>query len=242
MEKVSIIIPFYNCPFIDQAIQSALNQTYQNVEVIVVNDGSTSHTSRISPFLSKIKYIEKGHAGTASALNAGIAHATGEYFAWLSSDDVFLPGKIQKQLAHMKINRTKVSHTAYKLIDGKGQNIGSPIQFHFANKQSFYKTLLKQCPVNGSTVMTHMDVFQKVGLFDESLRFTQDYDMWLRLAKIYDFTYLKWPLIQYRVHTGMGSFKYASGLRKETMKVMDRHRKDIKQLIIRERKKKWTNH
>ncbi|WP_394514565.1 glycosyltransferase family A protein [Priestia aryabhattai] len=95
MTKVSIIIPFYNCSYIDQAIQSALNQTYQDIEIIVVNDGSSKFNEKITPYLDRILYIEKENGGTASALNLGIKNATGEYFAWLSSDDIFLPIKYQ---------------------------------------------------------------------------------------------------------------------------------------------------
>lgn len=102
MEKVSIIIPFYNCQYVEKAIESALNQTYQNIEVIVVDDGSTKYIERITPYLDSIHYIQKKNGGTASALNTGIRYATGEYFAWLSSDDLFKPDKISKQLKFMK--------------------------------------------------------------------------------------------------------------------------------------------
>ncbi|GJM76095.1 hypothetical protein HMSSN036_83110 [Paenibacillus macerans] len=90
---VSVIIPFYNCPYVEQAVQSALNQTYRPLEVIVVDDGSTSHAERLAPYRPHIHYLGKANGGTASALNHGIRHASGEYIAWLSSDDVFIRTK-----------------------------------------------------------------------------------------------------------------------------------------------------
>ncbi|MGO4274414.1 glycosyltransferase family 2 protein, partial [Paenibacillus sp. TAF58] len=77
--KVSIIIPFYNCPYIDQAIASAIGQTYANVEIIVVDDGSTIHADKIGPFKDRVYYLGKANGGTASALNHGIRYASGEY-------------------------------------------------------------------------------------------------------------------------------------------------------------------
>lgn len=81
--KVSIVIPFYNCAYIEQAVHSAIHQTYPHIEVIVVDDGSTEHVERLQPFMDSIRYIRKENGGTATALNEGIKHATGDYFVWL---------------------------------------------------------------------------------------------------------------------------------------------------------------
>ncbi|MFC8563160.1 glycosyltransferase family A protein [Peribacillus frigoritolerans] len=80
MSKVSIIVPFFNCPYIDYALESLMNQTYKNIEIIVVNAGSTIYSEKITTDLDKIIFIEKGKGGTASALNMGIKIATGDYF------------------------------------------------------------------------------------------------------------------------------------------------------------------
>src|SRR5689334_17046366 len=98
---VTIVIPFYNCAYIDQAVQSALNQTYKPLEIIVVDDGSTRHADRLTPYLPYISYMGKANGGTATALNHGIRNASGEYIAWLSSDDLFYPDKIAHQVAFM---------------------------------------------------------------------------------------------------------------------------------------------
>ena len=98
--KVSIVIPVYNgADYMREAIESALNQTYENCEVIVVNDGSTDETEQIAlSYGNKIRYFAKENGGVSTALNVGIEKMTGEYFAWLSHDDVYYPWKIEKQI------------------------------------------------------------------------------------------------------------------------------------------------
>ena len=213
--KVSIIIPFYNCSYVDQAIESALNQGYPKIEVIVVNDGSTKFTEKITPYLSRIRYFEKENGGTASALNLGIKNATGEYFAWLSSDDLFNEDKVSKQLTFMKENNSYLSYTNYSLIDASNAVLHKAAAVHFPYKIDFLKNLRKGCNINGCTVMMKMDLFSKLGLFDENLKFTQDYDFWLRAVQHYELYYLNESLVQYRVHSEMGSKKFNDEITKE---------------------------
>lgn len=113
MSKVSIIVPFYNCPYIEKALESLINQTYKNIEIIVVDDGSTLYSEKIEPFLDKILFIKKENGGTASALNTGIEHATGDYICWLSSDDIFYPEKTEIQLRLME---RKMPNLAIRVI------------------------------------------------------------------------------------------------------------------------------
>lgn len=232
--KVSIIIPFYNCAFIQEAVESALRQTYQNSEVIVVDDGSTIHQELLSPYLGKIRYLKKANGGTASALNLGIRYATGEYFCWLSSDDRFLPGKVEKQLAFMEQRNAAASYSAFYVINSEGQTIQGPVGFEDRGRLSFYKRMKGGCPVNGCTVMMKMSVFSHLGAFDESLPFTHDYDFWLRLIQQYDFHYLPEPLIQYRHHNEMGTKKYTERIRKELRMVKQRHLENMQFLIKKE--------
>lgn len=213
--RVSIIIPFFNCPYVDQAIESALNQAYPNIEVIVVNDGSTKFTEKMTPYLSRIRYFEKENGGTASALNLGIKNATGEYFAWLSSDDLFNEDKVSKQLIFMKENNSYISYTNYSLIDASRALLHKAAAVHFPYRIDFLKNLRKGCNINGCTVMMKMDLFSKLGLFDENLKFTQDYDFWLRAVQHYELYYLNESLVQYRVHSEMGSQKFNDEITKE---------------------------
>ncbi|MFE0565558.1 glycosyltransferase family 2 protein [Priestia megaterium] len=156
-------MPFYNCPYIDQAIESALNQTYPHMEVIVVNDGSTQFTDKIEKYTGEIKYIEKENGGTASALNFGIKHATGEYFSWLSSDDMYDLEKISKQLSFMLENKVNAIYSPVFFIDSNSKLVSQSIGVSFPNKILFLKRLLKGCLINDCSVLLKMDVLSKVG-------------------------------------------------------------------------------
>lgn len=233
-KKVSIIIPFYNCPYVKEAVESALNQTYQNCEVIVVDDGSVIHSEELLPYMHRISYVRKDNGGTASALNRGIAAASGEYFCWLSSDDKFLPEKVEKQLAFMERTGSAASYTPYFLMNEKSQVISPPVGITFENNLLFYKKLRVGCPINGCSVMLDMKIFEVIGLFDENLPYTQDYDLWLRLIQKYNFDYFPEPYLYYRVHSGMGSIRHSDVIKKEVEAVKQRHATNMRTLIKKE--------
>jgi glycosyltransferase involved in cell wall biosynthesis len=223
MEKISIIIPFYNCQFIQQAIRSALNQSYENKEIIVVNDGSSSeYSSLVQPFIKEITYIAKTNGGTASALNTGIKHATGDYFCWLSSDDLYHHEKLTKQMQFMKKKNAKIGYSSFLMINKEGNPITGPIGRSFNHKQ-FKSNLKSGCFINGCTVMMKMSVFKDIGYFDESLKYANDYDYWIRVAQKYKFQYMPQPLVYYRVHDTMGTKKYRKEIEKENKIVKKRH-------------------
>jgi glycosyltransferase involved in cell wall biosynthesis len=234
--KVSIIIPVYNCPYVDQAIQSALHQTYGNTEVIVVDDGSTKHLDKMDPYLKRIKYIRKENGGTASALNMGIRKATGEYFAWLSSDDLYDRDKIGKQLTFMRNMNADVSYGAYYLINGEGNKITERnVGVSFPTRLQFIQKMRQGCIINGCTVMMKKKIFEEIGLFNEELGSTQDYDMWLRVLQKYHFYYFNEPLVFYRVHDSMGSKTHAERQTREIRDLQRRYFIPLKQLIQRGR-------
>lgn len=238
IKKVSIIIPFYNCSYVDQAIDSALNQTYPNIEVIVVNDGSTIFKDKITPYLGRIRYFEKENGGTASALNAGIKNATGDYFAWLSSDDMFYKEKIAKQLNMMDERKGYFSYTNYSLINEHSQITLREAGVYFPFKIDFLQNLLTGNNINGSTVMMKMELFSSLGLFNENLKFTQDYDFWLRAIQHYEFYYVNEPLLKYRVHNNMGSKKYSQKINTEIRMLNQKYEQDLIKLVNIEREKK----
>ncbi|KKI93651.1 hypothetical protein WQ54_03320 [Bacillus sp. SA1-12] len=233
MEKVSIVIPFYNCQYVDKAIESALNQTYKNIEVIVVDDGSSKYTDKINPYLKEIKYIQKKNGGTASALNTGIQHATGEYFSWLSSDDLYKPEKTSEQLKLMKNKNATVSYSPYIVMNSKGEYVRR-VKNPSYNKLSFLKTFLNFCPINGCTVMAKMDLFADVGLFDETLRYANDYDMWCRILLKYDFLYINKLLVFYREHAAMGTKNHQEEIALETEVVKERYKHQINEYLLKE--------
>ncbi|NRF95267.1 glycosyltransferase [Paenibacillus frigoriresistens] len=216
LPKVSIIIPFYNCAYVENAIASTLSQTYPNVEIIVVDDGSTVHSDRIRPYLDRVHYLGKANGGTASALNHGITMASGDYIAWLSSDDMFIPEKLSKQIPFMIQNGAWISCANFDYINEYNHTIISFLGPRPTNKLDLYRMFLNDYPVNGCTVVMRKELFSYVGLFNESFRYTQDLEMWLRvILSGFDFFYLDEPLLKYRIHEQMGSQRFQPEMHRE---------------------------
>jgi glycosyltransferase involved in cell wall biosynthesis len=223
-DKISIVIPFYNCRYVDQALQSAIAQTYANVEIIVVDDGSSSFKERILPYRARVRYVEKDNGGTASALNAGIDVATGKYFAWLSSDDLYRPERLAKQLAFMNRRRAVVSFANYDYIDARGKVLGRDVGVRLNDTAALCRYFISGCPVNGCTVLVRSDIFERVGLFDQTLRFTHDYDLWVRIVLAgYEFPFMAESLVMYRVHNEMTSKVCESLVAAESEMAIRRH-------------------
>ncbi|MDT2046465.1 glycosyltransferase [Priestia flexa] len=235
MCKVSVIVPFYNCAYIDQALDSLLKQTYSNVEIIVVNDGATEHSDRINPYLHRIIYIEKENGGTASALNVGLRHASGEYVCWLSSDDVYSANKIEHQLTFMIKENASFSYTNYHLINKKGTVTSRSIGVYYQSRLRMLQEMSKGNFINGCTVMIKKEVFERVGTFNETLLYTHDYDMWLRIIKQFPIHYIDNPLLYYRVHEKMGTMRYARTIRKEVKRLIASHKSTMQQAIAKEK-------
>ncbi|MDT3428345.1 glycosyltransferase involved in cell wall biosynthesis [Paenibacillus forsythiae] len=232
--KVSVIIPFYNCPYIDQALQSALSQSQAPYEIIVVNDGSTLHSDRIAPYLSHphIHYLGKANGGTASALNHGILNATGDYVAWLSSDDVFYHDKIRNQALFMEHNRLLISCTNFNYINAASQLVQLNAGAVFDNHLDYLRCFLQGNPVNGCTVMIKNELFGAIGLFNESLPFTHDYDLWLRaVLNGYPPVMLNQALTGYRRHEGMGTIRHHRQIMAEVSATKERYSAPLRRLI-----------
>ena len=218
---VSIVIPVYNgSNYLSEAIDSALAQTYDNVEVIVVNDGSPDDGKTEEIALSygdKIRYFCKENGGSSSALNYGIKQMRGEWFSWLSHDDLYYPEKIEKQINYIRENSfykenisKHIIFTASENIDGDGKCIRRPdkgqIQniFNDVNNIKDNKYLIashtKYC-FHGCGCLIHKSAFEDIGLFDEKLRLVNDIDMWFRLyAGGYILHYIPEILVKGRVH------------------------------------------
>lgn len=189
---VSIVIPVYNgTNYIDEAIKSAQNQTYKNIEIVVINDGSTDGGATREACLKygdSIIYLEKENGGCASALNYGIKHAKGEYISWLSHDDLYYPEKVEYQVnLYEKYNLDKenvsISNGA-DLIDKDGNKIFHPNRGGkgLCDPLSSYKYLLfKEC-FNGCGLLIPKKIFEKGIYFDENKKFVLDWQLWLKFA------------------------------------------------------------
>lgn len=206
--KVSIVIPVYNgANYLREAIDSALTQTYANIEIIVVNDGSDDDgaTDDIAKsYEDKIRYFKKVNGGVATALNMGINLMEGDYFSWLSHDDIYFPGKIETQIAALRgLNRDVILHSDYQFIDLKSKYMRTR-KLPSVSPKKFQLELISSQPLHGCCLLIPKKVFQVVGTFDESLHTTQDYDLWVRMAAQFDFIHLPKVLISVRSHPGQG--------------------------------------
>ncbi len=207
---VSIIIPVYNgSDYMKEAIDSALNQTYNNCEVIVVNDGSNDEGKSeviAKSYSDKIRYFFKENGGVSSAINLGIQKMRGEYFSWLSHDDVYYRNKIEEQINFLKKRKKRniVLYADIDYIDCDSNSIKGEKTPHIDQDKFRFYLVIKRPLVNGNTVLIPKICFNRVGLFDVSLRTTQDYDMWFRLSKKYDFAYVNKSLAKARIHSRQG--------------------------------------
>jgi len=208
--KVSIIIPVYNTEqYVEECIQSALNQTYKNIEVIVVNDGSTDNSLQIiRKYSDRIKIINKENGGTASAFNAGMRVMSGEWFKWGASDDVLYENAIEilVEAAKKLGNEAKncIFCTDVEIIDSTGKKIGGYLEPKYNNLDKFERnvTLLDRFVGNGTTCFIHKSMFERFGFFNEEIGFQEDYEFYLRVCFLHNCRIFLIPKItaKYRLH------------------------------------------
>jgi len=201
--KVSIVIPTYNhARYLPYALNSVINQSYANLEVIVIDDGSTDGTSEVvKPYRSKINYFYKRNGGTPSALNLGLSVATGKYICWLSADDALIEDKVYRQVGLMESDPgLGFSYTSFVVIDANGAKQYNVNSAYYPNKQEMVTKLMEGCFINGSSVMMNSSALKIVGYFDEGLPQAHDYDLWFRFLRHYSCGFLAEPLLAYRWH------------------------------------------
>jgi glycosyltransferase involved in cell wall biosynthesis len=205
MPKVSVIIPTYNrAEFIGRAISSVLTQTFEDFELLVVDDASTDRTRQVVHQIrdDRIRFIaHKANKGGSAARNTGIKQAEGNYIAFLDDDDEWLPNKLQRQV---------------ELLDAADQEVGAVYSgFYFVMQQNkstvkkylpchngvLYHELLAQNLIKtATTVVVREECLEKAGFFDEMLPSCQDWDMWIRIARRHKFVFVKEALCTVYVH------------------------------------------
>ena len=201
--KVSVVIPTYNhARYLRYALDSVINQSYANLEVLVIDDGSTDETAKlVKLYGSKVNYVYKENGGTPSALNVGLSLTAGEYICWLSADDHLFAEKVSKQVGLMESNpNLGFSYTSFVVIDGNGikqYDVNSP---YYSDKKEMVTKLLEGCFINGSSVMMRRSALETIGNFDTSLPQAHDYDLWFRFLRHYSCGFLNELLLAYRWH------------------------------------------
>jgi glycosyltransferase involved in cell wall biosynthesis len=230
-DLVTIVIPTYNrADLLPQAIESALKQTYEHTEVIVVDDGSTDNTSEVCKRYERVRYIRKRNGGIASALNCGIRSMRGEWFKWLSSDDYLQPEAVELLLRRAHDVEGKIVYSSWRMVDTRRKIIGSCPEREM-DYLSFALKLMHGHIGNGSTILIHKSVFDKVGLFKESIRVGEDYDFWLRACLLYKYQFhcLAAFMLNYRVHDKQLTSQVTDGNTDpaEPMKIRHRIRKHV---------------
>lgn len=199
---VSVVIPVYNREnTLRRSIDSVLNQTYKNIEIIIVDDASTDGSLQLAQ-----DYIPQGvkvialtqNVGAAAARNVGMKAATGEYIAFQDSDDEWLPDKLKVQIDHMKGCGTQVSFCPYLLVldDNLTQIYPSMDKVQMIASGGVRVILNKENVVGTPTIVMHREVMEQIGLFDESFLSFEDYDYFIRISQKYDIGFIEQPLVR----------------------------------------------
>jgi glycosyltransferase involved in cell wall biosynthesis len=204
--KISVVIPTYNrAVFLTRCIQSVLNQTLQADEIIVVDDGSTDDTkSVLSQF--PISYIYQNNQGVSSARNLGILNAKNEWIAFLDSDDCWDEKKLEFHVnVHKHQKELLASYTNEVWIRN---NKCIELKTYQQKEHPTFLNSLHLCKIGTSTFFCHKAIFNTIGLFDESLKACEDYDMWLRILEHYPIHFIDKKLTtKYAGHTNQLSFE-----------------------------------
>ena len=210
--KVSIVMPAYNvAPYIRETLESVFAQTFTNYEIIIVNDGSPDtedFEQALEPFKARVHYFKQENRGAGAARNAGLRAARGEYIAFLDADDLWLPNYLEEQFRF-------INEHDCDLVCANAMNFGDSV---FAGR-TYMEFLMPKAPATGwitflglvsaeqslntSGVVARREPIFDVGLFDESLRNSQDFDLWLRLVhRGARAAYHDRPLLRIRWHEG----------------------------------------
>lgn len=202
---VSVIIPTYNDgDYLCEAIEGVLNQTYENLEIIVVDDGSTLDPKpMLEKYMSHVCYIRKANGGVGSARNTGIQSAKGQFLAFLDSDDIWMPRKIEMQVRRfMQQPELGVLFTDQCTFDEAGIRSRSKTEMCEVFEGMVFEKLFSCNFVGISTVMIRKECVDRVGMFDQTgeISTIEDINYFIRLARYYKFGYIDDVLVKYRLH------------------------------------------
>lgn len=221
---VSVVIPTYNSVcYLTEAIDSVLAQTFQDFEILVVDDGSTDETATIleEKYKDRIRYLHKANGGVSSARNFGIQRAQGKYIAFLDADDIWMPEKLATQIeALAKDEKSKVCYSSLLICDEDLNYVGLNLS---PRRDDIISDLLLigNVVATPSSVIAEMELFHEVGAFDVGLSQCADWEMWIRLSTKTGFIYIDQPLVKYRQH-GSNMSRNAALLEKDSIRVLQK--------------------
>lgn len=215
---VSIVIPTFNVEkYIIETIESVLAQTYKHIELIVIDDGSTDNTSKlIESYGSKVRFIRQENSGVCLARNRGITETTGELICLMDHDDYWFPEKISRQVEVMQqhIDIGVVYSSFIRWHPNSSGKYPAPDSWDVKSTPDnvdtvfsgwIYHQFLLDCWMLTSTAMFRREVFNTSGMFDPTLPYGEDWDLWLRISRDYPFIKLTRPNTLYRQHQSQGS-------------------------------------
>jgi glycosyltransferase involved in cell wall biosynthesis len=205
---VSVVIATRNYGrYLEGAIRSVLGQTWSDLEIVLIDDGSTDNTPKVvEPFLAdpRIHYHRTDGLGQSRAKNLGIQLSQAPLIAFLDGDDEWLPTKLERQLDLFRKSAVGVVYSRRTLMDESGRDLPTPAAVLARGR--IYDDLLQTNPVCFSSVVVRREVFEAVGMFDPNLPLAIDYDLWLRVARHFEFDYVDEPLVRYRTgHANLSS-------------------------------------
>lgn len=231
--KVSVIIPTYNrADLLPRAIESVLNQTFKDFELIVVDDGSTDNTKElVSDFQKKdnrIQYIWQENSGApAKPKNTGIKNSKGDYIAILDSDDEWLPEKLEKQLKLFEKDKNLgiVGCNCYDVYATQMNKKKERKIKVSRNKENQFSEILGRCFIrSSSSIVIPKFVFDSVGLYDERFKIADDWDLYLRVIPKYKFDFIDEPLFNYYIHNNnISRSSHKSNFIQETLAILEKH-------------------
>jgi glycosyltransferase involved in cell wall biosynthesis len=202
---VSVVIPNYNCGrFLVEALDSVFAQTYPAVEIIVVDDGSTDESRDVlRRYAGRVRVVEEANQGVSAARNYGIRESRGELVAFLDADDLWHPEKLAKQVPLFDNPAVGLVHCAVQYVDEQNRPLGT--NFTGRRGRVLRPIALLQGTVvlaGGSTAVVRRACFDEVGMFDAGLSTAADWDMWRRIACVYEIDVVREPLMRYRLRPG----------------------------------------
>lgn len=215
--KISVVIPTRNrAQYLSQALDSVFAQTYPASEIIVVDDGSTDDTRlKLDTLIreDRIRYFLQSQRGVSAARNKGIEFTQCPFIAFLDSDDLFLPTKLEKQMRVFEINpHLGFVHCSFSKFNDQGKDLGIRDTSRFAGK--IYPGILHEWSVLMAMpcLLVRTEVIREIGGFDEQMTWAEDLDLWRRIARRYDVGVVPEALVRVRVHATSTSFDRSGGV------------------------------